>query len=329
MLDEPITPQPVSPSAPPEPEHNYVADVAATVGTGGPSRMDDISNAAMAGQKRAEREVAIHQKLKEKKLEEERKSKQLLAEDNRAKAEGKQKKKGYRTMIKTREKALAEDKARREKEAKAAAEEQKEREAKRKEEQGYMKELHDVAALKQGMKNRENAAKRKQESEQHKAEAEHRRKIEDANQAERARFDQIDREAYAQKAVIDGETRSKLYQLEASARSKQHELESNMNNELSMVKIGAPADVQRLQADIQARMRNQKRFAYNEVADKNAAIMTEDRSKKESVRVGIQQKRGEATIAKQNAIHAADRWLSNRMNDIDRTFREETSGIHH
>ena len=249
--------------------------------------------------------------------------------ESRAKAEGKEEKKGYRTMIKTREKVLAEDRARRDKEAKAAAEEQKERDAKRKEEQGYMKELHDVATLKQAMKNRENAAKRKQESDQHKAEAEHRRKIEDANQAERARFDQIDREAYAQKAVIDGETRSKLYQLEASARSKQHELESSMNSELSVVKNGSPAETQRFQAEIQARMRNQKRIAYNEVSDKNAAVMAEDRSKKESVRVGIQQKRGEATVEKQNAVHAADRWLSNRMNDIDRTFREETSGIHH
>ena len=50
MLDQPVTPQQASPSAPSEPEHNYVADVAADAGNGGPSRADDIANAAIAGQ---------------------------------------------------------------------------------------------------------------------------------------------------------------------------------------------------------------------------------------------------------------------------------------
>lgn len=316
---------PSDPPVPAEPEPTPSSEGRAW-GRGGPTRSEDIAKAAELGQRSAQHEAELHERLKQEQEDKEQESKKLMTESMSAAEAKKEKQRGYRTMIRSRNKELAEDKARREKQFKFIEDQKKSEVEKNKKDQAYMRELREASALKIALEQKENRAKRTHEDARHRVEGEHRRKLEEAERSEYRANELIDKSARSRKVVIDEEAHVKLFKLDSEKRMKLHELENQINRELSLARSGDLFDFQRHKSNIDLQARAKHRKLESDIAGKRQAIESEARSKHCSAESEAQAAKAAATGVRDRAVQDADRHFAIRLNDIEKEFQDELRG---
>lgn len=304
-------PQPIpAPALPPD-----------SSGSGGPPREEDIKNTARIGQERFEKEAALQQRLKGQRRQEEAQSRTAMIGMQEKQAQEKARKKGYRTRMSIRDRELADENIRRERQEKFAAGEKRALEAKRKKGRESLQELHDTAAMKFAMEQRK-MAKREEEAQRQKTETEYRHKLSQAEQAERTTLDRTTRDVRSRKGIIDGETREKLFKLETLKRLKMHELESLTNRELAAAKSDDLFAFERKRATLAILARTRQRRTETDLEEKRQAILAEDQTQKIAVDADAKTQRSEASADRNRATQDADRWYNGRLNEIERRGKE-------
>ncbi len=318
-MADPIVPVPeANPPANPIPDPvNSVAPI-----KNGPSREADIAKAAEMGQKRAEREAAIKQKIKDQRSDEEKKAQALQLEATALLAQRHEEKKDYRKNLKAHEREMALEKEKKAKQEKLAAEEKLERDKKRKEEQAYLHELHDTAALKIAKQQREYAIEKEHVASLKKAEQDKQAAYLAAEAAERSSNTEVERETRDRKGVLANETRTKLYQLEGLKKLRIHEMENQMASETAAAKKGTTSEQTYKHAALDQLSRAKKRRIDTEIADKHAAILQEEIGKKAAIDTEAGANRGAASAERVRSERYADRLYSNALNDIDRAYKQ-------
>lgn len=190
-------------------------------------RRAEIQRAADLAQQRAQMEAEKKAAMKNAKAEGLGEERGRMEEKMEQEAADREKKKAFRSMKKERDAGIVKDKERREKEAKDILAQKAERDADRAEKQKYMHQIHDTAEVQQAEIRRVNNLKEELASAYKRAEAESRRKKEEAERVCSQKKSQIERDTRSKKTVAENEMHTSLYKEEAWYRTKLRLIESD------------------------------------------------------------------------------------------------------
>lgn len=288
-----------------------------------PEREADIARAAEVGRKRAENERELQQRIKADRDAEEKKAKQSVDTAVATKREGQVQKKQFRTMMKTREQEVAEDKKRRAAQEKLVTDAQKARDDHRKVQQGYMKELHETSLLKQAKQRRQKELMAEKERERRKAENDHRAKVASAQHADDARKEALEHEAQARKTLIDTEAKAHEYQLEQGRRSRMAQLENESMRQLASAVTGhSPLQAQQIHGMVEAQLRVKRKKAENEWIEKKAAILQDAVRHKADIDHDFYGKKSQSESELHRMTRLYDGELARKYEEIELKYKE-------
>lgn len=289
----------------------------------GSAREADIARAAELGRERAERERALQQRIQSDREVEEKKARKAVDEAVAAKHEEQVHKKQFRSMMKTREQELSEDKNRRAAQEKLIRDAENTRKDHQKMQQGYMKELHDVSLLKQAKERRDKELMAERERERKKAESDYRMNITSAERADAARKDALEHEVRAQKNLIDSEIKTREYQLEQARRSSIARLENESMRQLASAVTGhTPMQAQQLRGMVEAQLRVKRKKADHEWSEKKAALLQEALRRKTEIDHDFYGKKAQSESELRRIVRQYDGELARTYEEIERKYKE-------
>ncbi len=286
-------------------------------------RSKEFKRVAAMGQKRTEKEKAIKDKIREDRETVEKESHESLEKSIHAKEASTGKKKEYRVMMQTREQELAEDHQRRAKQDQLIINTQKVRDTRRKQQQGYMQELHETSLVKQAMEKRQNQLKSDKERERTKAEYNHRTKMDAATHADTARKKALEHEAMSRKALIDADIKNSEYQLETGKRSRLAQVENESLRQFALSVSGhLPAQAGQLRAAADMQLRVKHKQVEHEWAERKAALEQAAERHKSEIDNDAYARKAQSESELRRITHQIDNERTQTLEAIEQKYRE-------
>lgn len=294
-------------------------------------RSEEIRKSAELGQKRAQAEVALRKKIRdEKEVEDARSHASANATAEKA-IEAKKKTKGFRAVVKSREKEYEEFEKRKAVEKQWYEKQTAEVREHRKKEKAYMASLNASSTEIIAERRRIEALKAEEVRAEQKIELDHAETVQEALRLERQTIERVTGDARQKTSSAEEKARQELYKIEGWKRAQLTALDAESHRSHASLLSLPPMDASRELQRVTLQFRTKKNAIEKEFSEKRSMIDSGlqreksviDREKNETLfQTGLDARR---TIAK--ADRTRDLRLEEMRHEYDRRIRDKSQGI--
>lgn len=285
-------------------------------------REANIAHAAELGRKISEHEKDLQGKITLQRDAEAKNAHAMASEASLQKKEVAEKQKEFRSVLRTREQEVVDDKKRREKQAQLALDSQKSRTESHKKAQGYMKELHVMSLQRQAVEKRLSELKVEKEHERQRVETDHQNKIRALQHADGMRKEVLEHDLRAHKSVIDADVKTREYQLEEWKRSRLMQLENEAMRQLASAISGrTPLLASHIRGTVDAQIRIKRKKLDTEWLERKVAMQQEASHRKHDMDNDFYARKTQSESELHRLTHMIDTELSRRYEDIEQRYK--------
>lgn len=294
-------------------------------------RIDDIQKSVELGQKRAQAETELRQQIRRQKEAEEARAHATATKRAEEKEESKKKMKGFRSVLKGREKEYEEFKKRKEVEKQWYEKQNEQVHARRAKEKQYMASLNASSAEIIAEHRRVEGLKAEEVRLEQKIEFDHSVSVQEIDRLERQMIERITNDTRQKTASLEEKARQEMYKLEGWKRAQMSALDAETHRLQVTLQNLSPMDASRELQRVTLQLRTKKRAIDKEFAEKRSTIdstlqrekLTLDRDKSEALfQAGLDARR-----ARTKADRLRDSRLEETRHEYDMRIRDRSQGV--
>ena len=294
-------------------------------------RSDDIQKSVELGQKRSEAERELHERLRMQKEAEDAQSHRAVQERMQAKQESQKKMKGFRSVLKNREKEYEEFEKRKQAEKQWYERQNEQVRARRTKEKAYMTSLNASSTEIIAERRRVEALKAEEARAEQKIEFDHATSIQEVERLERQTIERITSDARQKTASLEEKARQELYKLEGWKRAQMSALDAETHRLQASLQYLSPMDASRELQRTTVQLRTKKRAINKDFTEKRSAIDASHQREKLALDRDKTEALFHAGLDARHEITKADRLRDSRLeetrHEYDRRIRDRSQGV--